>query len=336
MQRAREEGRVAVSREVPVLASLVAGAAVLSFAAPGIVAGLAHRLGSMMAQSGTMQPGEALTLGVHALVLGAAPFVLAALAAGVVTSLLQTGVMFNLAALQPSFGRISPLAGLKRMFGAEAVTETVKSLAKVGVIGWVCWQSMKADLPMLTAAPFRDPRSLMAQLAGPVMHVLMVILGAQVVITVLDVFWVRMRHAREMRMSRQDIRDEQKESEGDPKIKGRIRQIRLMRARKRMMAAVPTATVVVTNPTQYAVALAYDKAGGGAPRVVAKGIDSMAARIREVAKENKVPIVANPPLARALHLVPLDTDIPAEHYQAVAEIIAYVWRLSQSQRRAVS
>jgi flagellar biosynthetic protein FlhB len=336
MQRAREQGRVAVSREVPVLASLAAGAFVLSFAAPGIAAGLAHRLSTMLARSGTMQPGEAIRMAADAMLRGAAPFVLAALAAGVACSVLQTGVMFNIEALQPSFGRISPRAGLKRMFGAESVVETAKSVAKVGIIGWACWQSLKADLPALAAAPFRDPRSLMAQCAGPVMHVMLVILAAQTVITVLDVFWVRTRHAREMRMSRQDIRDEQKETEGDPKIKGRIRQIRQLRARKRMMAAVPKATVVVTNPTHYAVALAYDKAAGGAPRVVAKGIDSMAARIREVATENRVPIVANPPLARALHLVPLDTDIPAEHYQAVAEIIAYVWRLSQSRRRPVS
>ena len=128
-------------------------------------------------------------------------------------------------------------------------------------------------------------------------------------------------------MSRQEIRDEQKETEGDPKIKQRIRQIRLQRARRRMLAAVPKATVVITNPTHYAVALAYDRAKNAAPRVVAKGVDSLAARIREVAEAHRVPLVANPPLARALHRVEVDTEIPAEHFQAVAEIIAYVWRL---------
>jgi flagellar biosynthetic protein FlhB len=123
--------------------------------------------------------------------------------------------------------------------------------------------------------------------------------------------------------------EEQKETEGDPRVKARLRQIRIVRARRRMLAAVPKATVVITNPTHYAVALAYDRAKHAAPRVVAKGVDTLAARIREVAQENRVPIVANPPLAQALYRVELDADIPAEHYQAVAEIIAYVWRLGR-------
>ena len=128
-------------------------------------------------------------------------------------------------------------------------------------------------------------------------------------------------------MSRHDIQEEQKETEGDPRVKARLRQIRTIRARRRMLAAVPKATVVITNPTHYAVALAYDRAKHAAPRVVAKGVDSLAARIREAAEANRVPVVANPPLARALYRVEMDADIPAEHYQAVAEIIAYVWRL---------
>ncbi len=136
-----------------------------------------------------------------------------------------------------------------------------------------------------------------------------------------------LRHAGTLRMSRQEQRDEHRESEGDPAVKGRIRRIRLARARKRMMAAVPKATVIITNPTHYAVALSYDQTNGGAPRIVAKGMDAMAARIREVAQANRVPIVANPPLARALYPLELDREVPTEHFQAVAEIIAYVWRL---------
>jgi len=150
------------------------------------------------------------------------------------------------------------------------------------------------------------------------------------VIAGLDLFWVFLRHSRQLRMSRHDIQEEQKETDGDPRVKARIRQIRTFRARKRMLAAVPKATVVITNPTHYAVALAYDRAKHAAPRVVAKGVDSLAARIREAAEANHVPLVANPPLARALYRVEVDTDIPAEHYQAVAGIIAYVWRLGRT------
>jgi flagellar biosynthetic protein FlhB len=139
--------------------------------------------------------------------------------------------------------------------------------------------------------------------------------------------WVRFRHARDMRMSKQSVRDELKDTEGNPHVKARIRRIRVMRARRRMMAKIPTATVVVTNPTHYAVALVYDRIANPAPRIVAKGEDSLAARIREIAEANRVPVVANPPLARALYRLELDAEIPAEHYKAVAEIIAYVWRL---------
>ncbi len=166
------------------------------------------------------------------------------------------------------------------------------------------------------------------------LHVLLVVLAAQAAIALLDYAWVMLRHVRGLRMSRHDIQEEQKESEGDPRVKARQRQIRTMRARRRMMAAVPKATVVITNPTHYAVALAYDRAKHAAPRVVAKGVDSLAARIREAAEANHVPVVANPPLARALYQVALDADIPAEHYQAVAAIIAYVWRLARPRGNA--
>ena len=140
-----------------------------------------------------------------------------------------------------------------------------------------------------------------------------------------DFGWERFRHLRRMRMSREDLKEEHKESEGDPHLKARQRQLRQQASRRRMMAAVPRATVVVTNPTHYAVALAYEK-DSGAPRVVAKGMDSMAGRIREAAREAGVPLVPNPPLARALYKLELGREIPPDHYAAVAEIIAFVWR----------
>ena len=141
----------------------------------------------------------------------------------------------------------------------------------------------------------------------------------------LDVLLVRFQHARSLRMSREQIRLEMRQTDGDPMVKGKLRRIREQRARRRMMGKVKTAAVVVTNPTHYAVALSYDSTG--APKVVAKGADFLAARIREEAETHKVPIVANPPLARALYQVELDREIPAEHYRAVAEVIAFVWKL---------
>lgn len=154
----------------------------------------------------------------------------------------------------------------------------------------------------------------------------------QGVIALFDLLWVRWRFHDRLRMTLQEVKDEYKEAEGDPKLKARVRQIRTARARRRMMAAVPKATVIITNPTHYAIALQYDRGTNGAPRVVAKGMDDVAARIRQVASQNRVAVVPNPPLARALYAVPLDAEVPAEHFKAVAAIIAYVWRLRSQAR----
>jgi flagellar biosynthetic protein FlhB len=171
------------------------------------------------------------------------------------------------------------------------------------------------------------PVHLLRATARPVVGVLAALAAVQAVIAAADIARVRFSHASGLRMTKQEVRDEHKETEGNPQIKGRIRKLRHQRSRQRMMQAVPEAAVVVTNPTHYAVALAYQKGAGGAPRVVAKGMDEVAERIREVARAHRVPIVANPPLARALHALDLDAEIPRELYQAVAELIAFVWGL---------
>ena len=179
------------------------------------------------------------------------------------------------------------------------------------------------------------PERLVDRLTRDLIHLCVLVLACQAGITLLDVGWVRFRFAKRMRMSAQEIKEEHKEAEGDPHLKAKLRQMRLARSRKRMMAAVPTATVVVTNPTHYAVALAYDRTKQSAPHVVAKGMDEVAARIRALATQHGIPLVANPPLARALHTLEVEAEVPAEHFQAVAEIIAYVWRLrGQAQDRS--
>jgi len=264
-----------------------------------------------------------------ALLHGASPFIFGALIAGSAAVLLQTGFLIHGGALMPDANRINPRAGLRRMLGPDHLVEAGKSVAKIAVMGFATWQVLRGDLPALALAPRWDLPTLLRHIMQPVLHVLLAVLVMQAALAALDMFWVHQRHATRLRMSRHELRDEQKETEGDPRIKARIRQIRMQRARRRMMAAVPKATVVVTNPTHYAVALAYDRHKSAAPRVVAKGIDSLAARIREVAEASRVPLVANPPLAQALYRVALDREIPAEHYQAVAEIIAYVWRLGR-------
>jgi flagellar biosynthetic protein FlhB len=335
LQKAREEGRIPVSRELVGFAGLAGVTLAVVYMTPATVSGLGRSLSVFLSHLDTpnLAGPAGLSLAGEALLRGIAPFALAALLAGVASVLAQTAFLLRPSALHPDFSRLSPAAGLKRLFGAEGAIEAIKSIAKLVVMGWAVWLAIAGAVPALTALPFQDPRLLLQRAAGPVTHVLFVVLGVQAAVALLDVLWGRLQFSRQMRMSRQDILDEQREADGDPKIKARIRQIRMARARRRMLAAVPKATVVITNPTHYAVALAYDRAKNAAPRVVAKGVDSMAARIREVAQANRVPLVANPPLARVLHLVELDTEIPAEHFKAVAEIIAYVFRLNRSARR---
>jgi flagellar biosynthetic protein FlhB len=329
LDQARDEGQVPVSREVVTFASLAAVVLVLAYQSQTLLQHLLPNLVALLSRAGrvTMPDQGPLRLASFGVLGAVVPVVCTALFAGAAAVVLQTKFLLNLGALQPKFSRISPVAGMKRLFGFNGIVEVVKSLSKLGLLAAAMWIAIRGDWPGLMRLPWQDPRGLLLVTARPVFHLFTATVCIQGVVAAADLMWVRFRHARDMRMSKQNVRDELKDTEGNPHIKARIRRIRVMRARKRMMAKVPTATVVVTNPTHYAVALAYDRANNPAPRIVAKGLDSLAARIREVAEANGVPVVANPLLARALHRLDIDTEIPAEHYKAVAEIIAYVWRL---------
>jgi flagellar biosynthetic protein FlhB len=329
LDQARDEGQVPVSREVATFASLGAVILVLAYQSQALMQHLLVDLIPFLSRTGDASMlGSGRLRSVSFGVLGTiVPILGVALLAGGAAVLLQTNFLLNLNALQPKFSRVNPAAGMKRVFGFNGVVEIVKSLCKLGLLAIAIWIAIRSDWSRLARLPWQDPHSLLSAVARPAFHLFIAGVCTQGIVAAADLGWVRFRHARDMRMSKQSIRDESKDTDGNPLIKARIRRIRVMRARKRMMAKVPTATVVVTNPTHYAVALAYDRTINPAPRIVAKGSDSVAARIREVAEANGVPVVANPPLARALYRLELDTEIPAEYYKTVAEIIAYVWRL---------
>ncbi len=227
----------------------------------------------------------------------------------------------------PDLARLSPQRGLKRLFGVEGLVEVVKSLAKAGILVWALWRAISDVLPRAMSAMSWHPVTLLTRMLSDLVHLSMLIIGCQLVVALLDVTWTRLRFTSRLRMSLEEIKQEHKQAEGDPRIKAKLKQIRMAKSRQRMMARVPQATVVITNPTHYAVALVYDRGSQAAPRVVAKGMDEVALRIRTLASQHGVAIVANPPLARALYTLPLDAEVPAEHFKAVAEIIAYVWRL---------
>lgn len=333
-QQAREDGQAPLSREVVTLAGLGAGAAMLAWGARPLSHGLAARLQGMLLDMDA-GPAEALQRAALALLLVAGPVLAVTLAAGCAAVLVQTGGLVHGEALAPDLARLNPQRGLRRVFGLDGAVETLKSCVKAAVLGWAVWQVLRDGVPEAMAALSWQGGAVLDHLAAQMQHLLLVVLGCQAGIAAADLAWVRVRFAKRLRMSRQEQVDEHKEAEGDPRHKAKLRALRGARARRRMMAAVPTATVVITNPTHYAVALLYDRGGRGAPRVVAKGMDEVAARIRAAARDHRVPLVANPPLARALHRVEVDAEVPAEHFKAVAEIIAYVWRLRNQVARPV-
>ena len=327
LQRARDEGHVPISREVPALAGLAAATLMLSMMGSQFGKAVLDRLAPMLVLAPGVSVSSALRASCIATAALAGPIVLGVLAASVAASVLQAGFVFNVGKLSPDFDRLSPMRGLKRIFGITGLVESGKSVVKLAVLGYVAYRVLSGGLSELKGAVFWLPGQLADHTVQLVLRLALMLLGAQAVIAAADTAWVRYQHIKQLRMTKEDVRQDAKDADGNPQIKQRLRQIRLARSRKRMLAAVPSATVVVTNPTHYAIALTYDRSKGGAPRVVAKGVDEVAARIRDVARDSRVPLVANPPLARALYTVELDAEIPAEHFKVVAEIIAYVWRL---------
>jgi flagellar biosynthetic protein FlhB len=332
LQKAREAGHVPVSRELSSFAVLAGACLVLAMVAPASARSLVARLAVLLEQAHAIDPRSALGTVMREAAVAAAPFALAAMVAGAGSVLLQTRFLINPAALTPDLARLSPWVGVRRVFGTTTLVESGKAALKAAVAGLTMVVVLKGAWAELSVAVFWTAPDLMAHTSALLLRMALAVVAVQGAVALLDFVRAFARHARELRMSREDLREELRESEGDPLIRGRLRQLRLKRARTRMMAQVGKATVVVTNPTHYAVALSYHRGAAGAPRVVAKGADEVAARIRAVAEEHRIPLISNPPLARALYRVELEAEIPPELFQAVAALIAYVWRLHERAR----
>ena len=336
---ARKKGQGVNSREVTNLFMLVAAAIVVAVVLPGVMGDVATSMRPFIAEPHLMKIGDAdapsglANVGTKLLAALAMPlgvFVVAALGAGLV----QRGFNVSAESMKPELKKISPLKGLKRMFSLRSVAEFAKGIAKLVIVGAVGVATIMPELDGLEQLATMSTTQFMAQIHDLVLRLLVGVCSIMALIAGLDYLYQRFEFMKQMRMSRQEIKDEYKQTEGDPAIKGKIRQLRQERARGRMMSAVPDADVVVTNPTLYAVALKYDSDKMSAPVLVAKGADLVAKRIRAVAEESDVPIVRNPPLTRALYATAeLDQEIPVEHYKAVAEVIGYVWRLKGKMRQ---
>ncbi len=335
IEDARKHGQTAVSREVNHWFMIGAAALWISVFGPGA----ARDIGAAMIKfvesphliatdSGQLQ---------HVMLdvmrdVGAALFVplLIMAAAALAAGLAQGGFILSFDRITPKIEKISLVAGAGRLFSLRALLEFLKGLVKLSIVAAVV--TMLIMPRMRNLASFAGLETV--QVAGLVFDlsksIFLDVLAVVSVIAATDFLYQRWEFRKQLRMSRHELREEFKQTEGDPMIKSRLRQLRMERARRRMMAKVPEADVVITNPTHYAVALKYDPGEMSAPTVVAKGMDFLAQKIRAIAEENKVEIVENPPLARALYSgVELDQEIPAEHYKAVAEIIGYVFRLKR-------
>lgn len=326
LRRAREEGQAPLSREVVAAASLGSATLALLYFIPSTMHDLKVQMSSML--SLIDRPSEVALHQVMLSFLAAiSPLLILLMAAGSIAVLLQTGFLIKPITTVIEFSRLSPKRGLARIFSLDSTVELLKSIVKSSILAWSVVKGLSMALPDLVRTVELRSTETVKVLALVVGHLLATVMATQLFIVVIDVAWVRFRFSSKLRMSLQEVKQEHREAEGDPVYRSRLKQIRMSRARKRMSAAVAKATVVITNPTHYAVALAYEQGGKSAPRVVAKGVDDVAARIRAAAERHGVSIVPNPPLARSLYTMPIDAEISSEHFKAVAEIIAYVWRL---------
>jgi flagellar biosynthetic protein FlhB len=339
LEDARKKGDVVKSTEVAGLVVLAAGTALLA----GLSGPMALELGRGL-QGYLTSPHliDADGLAARGLWAGLARGVgmavalpaLILVAAAVAAHIVQTGPIVSTERLKPTFSKISPLSGWKRVFGLSAVANFLKGLAKLGIVGGAVAAALwprRGDLMRMVGA---DASAILPLARDAAIALLIAALIAYAVLAAAD--YIGQRHAfmKRQRMTRQEVRDELKQTEGDPQVRMRLRQIRHERASRRMIANVPKATVVVTNPTHYAIALRYVQGETLAPICLAKGVDEVALKIREVAEEHKVPVVEDPALARALYpKVDVDREIPTEHYAAVAKIIGYVLTLARRSRR---
>ncbi len=334
LTEAHKKGDVAKSQEVTTWFMMLGAALMFGILAPVTSANLMEELKTVFANADQYDLQGAgiqgLFRGLAGTVLITALIPLISLAAfAIAANLIQHKPVWSLDPVKPKFSKVSPLQGFKRLFSSEALVNFAKGLLKLSVVGAVMGVVMWSQRDRLDTMMSADLWLILSDFQVLAMQVIIATLAIVTVVAIGDYMYQKNRWWEKQKMTVREVRDEHKNMEGDPKIKQRIRQIRAEKSRKRMMAAVPKATVVVTNPTHFAVALKYEREMS-APVCVAKGADALAFRIRTLAGENDVPIVENPPLARALYAsVEVDETVPTEHFRAVAQVIGYVMQLKQ-------
>ena len=331
-EEARKKGQVARSADVNSAAVLLAGFAVLAASAPGLFHGYQQVLQEGLVRTGdpsiVSQDGiQALRdWAIRAMLPLVAPVALATVTAGVVASVLQVRPRITPEVLKPQFSRIDPRSGIRRLFGVQSLVEAAKAIAKTAVIAGAAFVAIWPQLGSLAALTGLPPGAIATELGSTIARLAFGVCLALAALAGFDFFWQSYRLNKQLKMTKEEVKQEARQQDVSPEVRGAIRRRQFQQARKRMLAEVATADVVITNPTHFAVALRYD-GSRPAPEVVAKGQDLVAAAIREEAAKHEVPVMTNPPLARALYReVELGQQIPDAFFAAVAEVLAFVYR----------
>ena len=333
-EEARKKGQVARSQDLNGALVLISGLIALSVSAPHTFQSLGDEMRATIA---TMANPRAITAGLlgqfavgagKTIAAAVGPVALACMAGGVLANVIQVRPKLSGSGLKPDPKKLNPLAGAKNLFGPNVLFESAKNITKVLIVGAITAFAVLPKLDELSALVGMAPGDFVSHAAHTVLGIAERAAGAYLVLAILDFVYQRWRHEKSLRMDKQEVKDEQKQYTAPPEVRSAIRRRQMQAARARMMSAVPEADVVVTNPTHYAVALKYE-AGTLAPEVVAKGKDLVAAQIRKIARENDVPVISDPPLARSLHAsVEVGHQIPEELYQTVAQLLAFVYRVA--------
>jgi flagellar biosynthetic protein FlhB len=338
LEEARNRGEVPKSPDVVSFATLAAVSSVILFAGGGLARDMVDRLRPFISRPDdfSLTNGGAVVV-MRLALIAAAPALVAVLGsavlAGAAGNLIQQGFIFTTAPLAFNADRLSPLQGFKRLFGIDGLVNFLKSALKITVVGAIAWFIVSPHAREFELLPALEPMAILPMAADMTRGLFFGVLAFLALVAGFDWFWQRYRFTQRMRMTKEELKEDFKQAEGDPRIKARIRQLRNERARRRMMQQVPKATVVVMNPTHYAVALRYEAGETPAPICVAKGMDSVALRIREVAESHRVPVIEDAPLARALYAtVEIDESIPRQHYDAVAKIIGFILQTARTRR----
>jgi len=330
-EEARKKGQVAKSQEVNSVVNIMAALAIMAVAGNFMMDGLrqiaADFWGRYLMSDVTFEfTTRILSDYTIKILLIMLPVLITVFIMGILANVLQVGFFVTFEPIKPKFDNINPVQGMKRMFSVRSLFELAKAIIKISVIAYIFYSSVKKIFGQIFTTPLMDIRTYFAFAADASMGLALKVMAAFAIFAIVDYLYQKWQYEDNLKMSKQEVNDEMKQMEGDPLIKSRIRQIQRELARSRMIAEIPKADVIITNPTHIAVAVRYEQDGERAPVIIAKGMNHMAEKIKEIARKNKVIIVGNPPLARALVKLEIGWEIPPELFQAVAEILAFVFQ----------